>query len=71
MADLITVPCFNFEQGDPYGEERSERPIQVKYYNGSMCLEQAGNEIIILPEYFEKLVKEIRKHMPEANRRWK
>lgn len=71
MAELITVPCFNFEQGDPYGEERSERQIQVKYYNGSVSLEQAGNEILILPEYFDKLVKEIKRHWPEANRKLK
>lgn len=67
MPELITVPCFNFSQGDPFaGEGNVEYPIQVLYYNGMISLEQGGNSINILPEHFEALVRQIRKHKPEA-----
>ena len=68
MAELTTVPMFVFYQGDPWELELpSEFPIEVKYYNGTISLEQNGNAVNIQPEYFERLFKEIRKHRAEAN----
>lgn len=67
MAELTTVPTFVFFQGDPWsGDHPSEHPVQVEYFRGSICLSQNGNEIILLPEFYEKLFKEIKKHFPEA-----
>jgi hypothetical protein len=67
MAELTTVPMFVFYQGDPWAEETpSEYPIEVKYYNGTISLEQDGNTININTDFFEKLFKEIRKHKPAA-----
>lgn len=68
MAKLITVPSVVFEQGDITNQETpSESPIQIQYYNGSICLEQCGNEIIILPDYLDKLFREIKKHQKYAD----
>jgi hypothetical protein len=64
MANLITVPTFTFEQGDLY--DGGEQPIRVEYYNGSIALVQGKDEIILHPEFMEKLFKEIRKHYPDA-----
>ncbi|MDF2189302.1 hypothetical protein [Paraflavitalea sp. CAU 1676] len=71
MKQLLTVPNFTYEQGDPFGgDQRCERPIRVEYYNGSICLDQGENGCIsILPEHFEPLFKLIRKHKPEAEQR--
>ncbi len=67
MAELTTVPMFVFYQGNPWEQEfPSEYPIEVKFYNGTISLEQEGNSIKIQPEYFERLFKEIRKHRPAA-----
>lgn len=73
MAKLTTAPTFTFNQGDMFnGEDPSvERPIRVSYFDGSLLLEQDGDfdqpeQVIISTDYFEKLVKEIRKHLPEA-----
>lgn len=69
MQDLITVPTFTFDQGDIWdGENNSERPIQVLYYDGTICLNQNGNEVLISPAHFENLFKAIRKHLPEATK---
>lgn len=69
MPELITVPTFTFNQGDVFNEVINvERPIQVCYYSNAISLEQDGESILIVPEYFEALVKEIRKHLPEANK---
>jgi hypothetical protein len=70
MADLITVPTFTYNQGRP-GDKSFESPIQIEFYNGTITLCQDGGydvqeRINIHPEHFEKLVKEIRKHLPEA-----
>jgi len=68
MADLITVPHFVFEQGDVFEQvDRVERPINVSYWRETIELEQGGNSVLILPEYFEKLVTQIRKHQKAAN----
>lgn len=68
MSELITVPTVVFEQGDPFdGGPDIERPIHIRYYHGSICLEQGGNEIIILPEHLNKLFNTIKKHLPAAN----
>lgn len=67
MSDLINVPTFTFEQGDPFqADGNSEYPIQVLYYNGSISLEQNGNAINILPSHLKNLHKEITKHLAEA-----
>lgn len=72
MAELITVPTFTFDQGDIWDEQPdSERPIQVLYYVGSIVLHQNGQEILISPTHFENLFRQIRKHLPEANKRLK
>lgn len=69
MPDLITVPSFVFQQGDPFDQDPlSEQFIHVQYYDGTIVLEQEGNEVKISPDYFEALFKEIRKHKPEAEK---
>lgn len=69
MNQLITVPTFTFEQGDPWEQEPdSERPIQVLYYDNCISLEQNGESVLISPAHFENLFKAIRKHLPEANK---
>lgn len=72
MADLITVPTFTFQQGK-LGDTDWESPIQVHFYNGSISLEQEGNfdineSIQIHPKHFQRLFKEIKKHLPEAKK---
>jgi hypothetical protein len=69
MAELITVPTFTFDQGDAFsGNDNVERPIQVKYWNGTIELKQNGETVLILPDYLESLFKEIKKHLPHANK---
>jgi hypothetical protein len=69
MPNLITVPTFTFDQGDPFDQDpTSERPIHVLYYSGTIALEQNGEQVLISPAHFEKLVKAIRKHLPEATK---
>jgi len=64
MANLITVPNFVFQQQSDDGA--GEQPIWVQYYNGTISLEQDDNTVNILPETMDKLFKEIKKHLPEA-----
>lgn len=65
-TQLITVPTFQFIQGDFFGSDNNiERPIQVSYYDNCIQLEQGGNEIIILPDMLNDLFKEIKRHLPE------
>lgn len=73
MSKLVTVPTFEFRQGDPFDHEQDcERPIYVEYYNGdTICLRQEGNfdvdeEIIISKKHLKALFKAINKHLPEA-----
>lgn len=72
MAELVTVPTFTFQQGSvAKADSDYESPIRVEFYNGSISLRQEGEydveEVInIHPKYFEKLFKEIKKHMPDA-----
>lgn len=70
MPDLTTVPMFVFYQGQP-GDVDYERPIEVKYYNGSIELAQEGEfpvqeRVSIHPAHVKALLKEIQKHLPEA-----
>lgn len=70
MAELITVPTFTFNQGK-LGDTEFEKPISVDFYNGSICLRQDGEydvqeNIILHPDFVEKLFKEIKKHLPQA-----
>jgi hypothetical protein len=63
MAELITVPTFTFNQGDPFDYEIiSEYPITVKYYSNEVELVQNGKTIIIRYEFLDSLFKEIKKH---------
>lgn len=72
-TDLITVPTFTFNQGDPFaGEGNVERPIQVSFYNGSIELKQDGEfdnpeTIILNPDCVDKLFRAIKKHRGMAN----
>lgn len=67
---LITVPTFTFRQGQ-FGDDVFEKPIQVSFYNGAISLTQEGDydqdeEIILHPDFVNKLFKAIQKNMPEA-----
>ena len=65
--ELITVPTFTFDQGDVFDlDSGSERPVSVRYYDGSIEMEQNGESIIISPKYAKALFKEVVKHMDEA-----
>ena len=72
MADLTTVPTFTFRQGSLFdGDIDVERPITVKFYNGSISIEQEGefdkDEIVLFhPKFLKAFCKEILKHLPEA-----
>jgi len=74
QTELITVPTFTFNQGNVWNSETEvERPISIDFYNGTIVLRQDGEfdaqeQINIHPAYFEKLVKAIRKNLPEANK---
>lgn len=71
-TELITVPTFEFKQGDIFsGTDNAEKPINVDFYNGSICLRQDGGyekqeTINILPEYVDALFRAIKKHRKEA-----
>ena len=69
MAQLIRVPSFVFLQGD-IGDENHERPIEVRFYNGSIGLHQEDgqytHDITIHPDHLNGLFREITRHLPEA-----
>ena len=66
MAELITVPTMTFHQDDSEGQFL-ENPLQVQYYNGTICIEQKDTwHINISPELAKKFFREVLKHMPEA-----
>jgi hypothetical protein len=77
MPDLITVPTITFNQGDIFAEDpQSERPIQIDFYDGTICLRQIyegdnEQEIILSRYHVEKLFKEIKKHLPAVDEHWK
>lgn len=71
MAELITVPTFTYNQGTHNKNDFEESPITVSFYNGSINLTQEGEfdireSINISPKHLDKLFKEIKKHLPEA-----
>lgn len=66
MPDLITVPCFIFNQGDPI--DTGEMPIHVLYFNGGIEIRQGDDTVYINPDYLNKLFTEIKRHLPEAER---
>lgn len=74
MSELITVPTFTFNQGSLFnGDTDVERPIHVDYYNGTITLRQEGEftqeeTINIHPKFLDALFKEIKKHLPNANK---
>lgn len=78
-TELVTVPNFIFPQGDPFDYENeggAERPIEVRFYNGSIELIQKGDykqpeTILIDTKYLKELFNEIQAHLPEAEKRWK
>lgn len=67
MSKLTTVPTFMFN--DDY-ELTGECPTQVLYWNeGAMVeLRQGDNEVYISIELLNKLVKQIKKNLPEATK---
>ncbi len=69
--DLITVPTFTYHQGKHYDNSFDENPINVDFYNGTICLRQedAYEEeecINISPKHLDALFKAIKKNLPEA-----
>lgn len=77
-TELVIVPNFTFNQGDPFsGNDLSvERPIEVRFYNGSIELVQQGDykqpeKILIDTKYLKELFNEILAHLPEAEKKWK
>lgn len=75
MTELVTVPSFNFEQGDVY--DGAESYTQVAYYNSSsdsplIELTQDGNRINFTDvKSLRKLVKEVEKHLSTASMKLK
>ena len=73
MSNLITVPCFNFSQGEIF--EGAEMPITVCYYNGSeekVLIElQQEDRTISFTSIVElkALVKQVEKHLTEATKK--
>lgn len=63
---LSRLPHFTFHQ-DEVAEE-SEYPINVTYYNGSIELEQNGNEIILQPDHVRSLMRAILKNRADAEK---
>lgn len=61
---LSRLPHFTFYQDEYEGVH--EDPINVTYYNGSIELEQNGNEILIEPNHLKSLMKSVIKNFPEA-----
>jgi len=75
MSNLITVPTFNFSQGDVF--DGNEMPVTVCYYKGSenrvMIELMQEDRCIIFTSLTElkALVKQIEKHLPEATKKLK
>ena len=70
--ELITVPTFNFSQGDTF--DGAEHPIQVCYYNGlcdfkmiELVQEERSIQFTSIKE-LKQLVKLIENHLPEATK---
>ena len=67
MAKLITVPTVVFEQNS--SEDFTEEfPIVISYYNGTISIEQHGNEINLITDNLKEFCKTIIKHQPEAEK---
>jgi len=58
---LINVPSFNF-----IFDDGAEIQITAEYYNGSITLQQNGQEVNIPTQYLNDLFKAIKKNLPEA-----
>ncbi len=74
MTNLITVPTFNFSQGDIF--DGAENPVQVCYYNNGddvlIELSQEEHHINFTNIHqLKKLVKLIEKNLPEAKNKLK
>lgn len=61
---LSRLPHFTFYQDEYEGFQ--EDPVNVTYYNGTIELEQNGNEIMIEPHHLKSLMKSVLKNLPEA-----
>jgi len=68
--ELITVPTFNFSQGDTF--DGAELPIQVCYYNGhddlkmiELVQEEKSIQFTSIKE-LKQLVKLIERNLPAA-----
>lgn len=75
MAELTTAPTFIYFQGELLVDNDAEFPIRVTYYNDNLIelkmLDQSGREILIRQQDLKPLIKEIFRHLPEANRKLK
>lgn len=67
MSELITVPTLLIEQEDKFGTFE-EYPIQVQFYRDSICLQQQDRYVNIDYNHFEKIFKQIKKNIPEAQK---
>lgn len=71
MSELITVPTFNYSQGDVF--DGAEPPVTVCYYNNGdvklVELTQDGNRINFTSiAELKSLVKLVEKHLPKATK---
>jgi len=67
MANLVIVPNFMYDQGDVF--DGGEAPIQVLYYNDDLVeLKQGDDKVLIRAKDLNKLFREIKKHLPEAQK---
>jgi hypothetical protein len=63
---LSTVPSFTFYQTEQEEGINEELPINIRYYHGTIELEQGNESIIISSENVNALFKAIKKNLPEA-----
>lgn len=68
MSDLITIPHFQFPQGDAFGsgQDQPPYPIDVLYYDNCIAIEQHGNEILLSYEHAATFWAELLRHLPAA-----
>ena len=74
-TELTTAPTFIYYQGELLSDNDAEFPIQVTYYNDGLIelkmLDQSGREILIRQKDLKPLLREIERHIPEAEEKLK
>ena len=74
-TELTTAPTFIYHQGELMSDTDAEFPIQITYYADNLVelkmLDQSGREILIRTQDLKPLLKEIERHLPEAERKLK